>query len=155
MPTLEGATQINGLSRHHISLTSYPTIVPTPHSPHSGQQHLHFRNILVDKADQQLGEAIAETMAHHATGLIELRFIGGKVNQLGQDDTSWAGRTQEAFVSSWVRPSLLAEEDASFAPLYQLATGELGGSSNPPPINVCSYMVMVWTKFHAYAYVLL
>lgn len=129
-PTLEAAQQLAPMLRHDASLLPYSAIVPTPRSPHTGQQRITMRDVLVDHADHRLGEAMQESLAHPATGLGELRALGGAVSDVAAADTAWAGRHQEVLAATWIRPTTAEAEESSFAPLQALGTGTYGAYSS-------------------------
>lgn len=129
-PTLHAALDLAGVMQENTEVLPYTHIVPTPRSPKVGQQRIHMRDVLVDKADEATGAAMAESLGHDATLLVELRALGGAVSDVAADATAWAGRHQEALVATWTHPAGLAEEDASFAPIQALGTGTYGAYSS-------------------------
>ena len=116
--------------QNQAQVVPYPAIIPTPRSPHVGQQRIQMRDVLVDHADAELGAAITEALGHRATILAELRALGGAVADVAPDATAWAGRHQEVLAATWTQPLGLAEVDASFAPLQALGTGTYGAYSS-------------------------
>ncbi|EUJ42225.1 FAD-binding oxidoreductase [Brochothrix campestris] len=129
-PVLEKAAAIAPLIEHNATITPYPTIIPHPQSEHGGQQRIQIWNGLIDKADQQLGEAIAEAFKNPLTLVMELRSIGGAMNDVAVEETAWAARYQEAFVSVWMMPGEETEQTKAFAPIEKLSTGVYGAYSS-------------------------
>lgn len=125
-PTLEAAMEIGNLKQHQAILTPYPSIVPTPHDRHLGQQQIRYRIALIDYSDETLGQAIADSLEHPATAVIELRSLGGYVHDIDPMETAWPARHQEAFVSAWLQPFGEEEENNAFKPLRDIATGNYG-----------------------------
>lgn len=111
-------------------IVAYPDIIPTPWQPHTGQQRINMRDVLVDHADAELGGALAALLDHGTTILAELRALGGAVADVAADATAWAGRHQEVLAATWARPDGIDRIDESFAPLEALGTGMYGAYSS-------------------------
>ncbi|WP_394159509.1 SDR family NAD(P)-dependent oxidoreductase [Galactobacter valiniphilus] len=129
-PTLRSALDLAGVMEQNAQVVPYAHVVPTPRSPHLGQQRIHMRDVLVDHANEEAGEAMAQALAHEATAVGELRALGGAVADVAVEDTAWAGRTQELLMGTWVHPGGLAAEDESFAPMQAIGTGTYGAYSS-------------------------
>lgn len=129
-PTLSAALELAEIHDEHTELVAYPHIVPTPNSPHVGQQRIKMRDVLVDRADAQLGTAMADSMAQRATLVGELRGLGGAIARVLAEATAWGSRHQEVLAATWIHPVSLAEQDASFASLQLLGTGTYGAYSS-------------------------
>lgn len=127
-PTLEAGLNIARVLDQHATAAPYPRLVPDPGRPHT-RPPLDMRAALVDSANEDLGAAIGEVLAHPATMLAELRALGGAVSDVSAAETAWAGRHQEAFVASWAHPLGDAAVGASFASVQGLATGSYGAYS--------------------------
>jgi len=130
LPVLEAAMNIDQVVQHNATLLSYPEIVPTPNDIHRGQQKLRFRNGLVNEADGHLGKAIADTLINVGVAVVELRSLGGAVNDVPTHETAWSARHQEAFVSAWIQPMVDEAEKEAFQPLQEIATGNYGAYSS-------------------------
>lgn len=137
-PVLEAAAAIAPLIEHNATITPYPTIIPHPESEHRGQQRIQIWNGLIDKADQQLGDAIAETFKNPLTLVLELRSIGEAMNDIAVEDTAWAARQQEAFVSVWMMPQEEAQQARAFAPIAHLSTGVYGAYSSNTSVEMAN-----------------
>lgn len=129
-PALESALQVAHVADQQAELISYPQLVPAPKSPHVGQQRIKMRDVLVDRVDSSLGDAMAQSLEHRATALVELRALGAAVSDIPSSQTAWGSRHQEALVGSWLHPLSLAEQDSAFAPLQHLGTGTYGAYSS-------------------------
>ena len=129
-PTLQAALEIAQVYDEQTQAVSYPLIVPTPNSPHVGQQRIVMRDVFVDRADEQLGAALTESLRQRGTLLGELRGLGGAVAEVSSDATAWGNRHQEVLAGIWIHPLSLAEQDASFAAIGTLGTGAYGAYSS-------------------------
>lgn len=130
MPELEKALALAPNVDHQEAVIPYPQIIPYPQSRHAGQQQIHIHDALVDKVDYRLGEAIAEAFSHELSVAMELRYIGGAMNDIGTDETAWAARTQEGFVNLWMMPAAQERQDKAFSSLKKLSTGAYGAYSS-------------------------
>ncbi|GAA4889393.1 FAD-binding oxidoreductase [Tessaracoccus lubricantis] len=129
-PVLEAALGLGQVFEQQAFITPYPQIVPSPGQPHLGQQAIRMRDVLVDRADAEVGRAMAQALADRTTLLGEIRALGGAVSDVDPSATAWAGRHQRALVGTWLRPAGTVAEDASFAPLQQLGTGTYAAYSS-------------------------
>lgn len=129
-PTLQAALSLGPVMQQSARVVPYTAIVPTPRQPHVGQQRVKMRDVLVDVADEALGAAMSESLAHRATLVGELRAMGGAIGDVPVADTAWAGRRQEVLAGTWANPvgDLLIDE--SFAPVHALGTGMYGAYSS-------------------------
>lgn len=133
-PYLEQAVTLEKIVDHRATIVSYPNIIPHPESAHMGQQRIQIWNALLDQADSQLGKAIEESFSNPNTLAMELRSIGGVMNEVAPDATAWAARHQEAFISVWMQPTSQVVQEQAFAPIQKLSTGVYGAySSNTTP----------------------
>lgn len=129
-PVLQAGLELARPLQNSAHITTYPSIVPAPKWPHQGQQRIRMRDVLVDRVDADLGTAIAESLSHPATALAELRAMGGAISHVPVDAMAWAGRSQEVLAATWIQPTELEAEDASFAPIEALGTGMYGAYSS-------------------------
>ncbi|MNW27792.1 hypothetical protein D3C74_45980 [compost metagenome] len=129
-PVLREALGLAQLHDSRTELVPYPLIVPAPNSPHAGQQRIKMRDVLVDQADEQLGDAMAQSLAHRASLVGELRALGGAVARVPAHATAWGSRHQEVLAATWIHPLGIAEQDQSFAALQVLGTGAYGAYSS-------------------------
>lgn len=129
-PTLTGALQLANVRHQSAVRTEYAQIVPTPRSPHFGQQRITMRNVLVDQSNEEAGASLAEALAHPAVILGEIRALGGAVADIDSDATAWAGRHQEALLGIWAQPRPQDVIDTAFGALQSLGTGMYGAYSS-------------------------
>lgn len=129
-PTLEAALSLDSVMRQDAAIMTYPSIVPSPGGVHVGQQQIHMRDVLVNEADEAVGTALAEALAHRGTIVGELRALGGAVSDVAADATAWAGRSQKALAGIWLQPADAATEDDAFAALQALGTGTYAAYSS-------------------------
>ena len=129
-PALQAALEIAQVHDEHAQAVPYPLIVPTPNTPHVGQQRIQMRDVLVDVADEELGAALADSLGQRGTLLAELRGLGGAIARVPAEATAWGNRHQEVLAGTWMHPLQMAEQDTAFAPLQQLGTGTYGAYSS-------------------------
>lgn len=81
-------------------LMPYSTIMAPIDQSHSGQQTLRARSGLVDSLNQETVEAIVEMFERGRVPWANFRHVGGAVNDMPADATSYAHRTQEVLVTA-------------------------------------------------------
>jgi hypothetical protein len=129
-PVLAAALDLGQAVGQTAQIVPYAHIVPSPGQPHIGQQRIHMRDVLVDRADAATGRAIEAALADELTLLAELRALGGAVSDVPADATAWAGRSQKALAATWTAPAEVERVDQSFAPLQAIGTGMYGAYSS-------------------------
>lgn len=129
-PTLEAALDLAQVLDTQAGMIPYPHIVPSPRSPHVGQQKIQMRDVLVDAATAEVGEAFAQSLQDPLTAVGELRALGGAVSDVASDATAWGSRSQRALVGTWIHPASMEEMDRSFAPIQAIGTGMYGAYSS-------------------------
>ena len=131
MPTLRAATEeiAPGAGGNAVA-TPYPSIIPTPRSPHLGQQTIKMRDVLVDRSDEEFGAALEQVLADGSTIVGDVRALGGAVADVDPAATAWAGRHQELVAAAWFNPVGEAGIDEAFAPVQALGTGLYGAYSS-------------------------
>jgi len=128
--TLRAALGLGRVMGTAAQIVPYADIVPTPGQEHYGQQTIHMRDVPVERADAQVGAAIARSLEDPLTLVAELRSLGGAVSDVPADATAWAGRSQRALAGIWTAPATIEQVDAAFAPLQELGTGTYGAYSS-------------------------
>ncbi|GAA1708626.1 FAD-binding oxidoreductase [Isoptericola hypogeus] len=129
IPVLEAALNLGPVLHQQARAVPYPHLVPSFGRSHTRQQRLEMRAALVDRADRELGEAMAAALRHRATMLGELRALGAAVSDVPAEATAWAGRHQEVFAATWIQPLGQDLADESFRTLQELSTGTYGAYS--------------------------
>lgn len=129
-PVLEKALSLTKIVSHSESIIPYPNIIPHPQALHMGQQKIKIKNVLVDKIDIILGNAIEKNLQNPVTVMVELRSLGGKMNDISTEETAWGSRKQEAFVASWFLPRSAELQKKAFDPLEKIGTGVYGAYSS-------------------------
>ncbi|WP_460795180.1 FAD-binding oxidoreductase [Microbacterium sp. GXF0217] len=129
-PTLSAALGLDRVLGQDAQAVPYAAIVPSPGSPHIGQQTIRMRDVLVDSADEKVGAALAATLEDGITLVAEVRALGGAVSDAASESTAWAARSQRALAGIWTQPATIERVDAAFAPLQDVGTGAYGAYSS-------------------------
>ena len=80
--------------QQQAQLVPYSAVVPPHHNRHTGQAHLRSRSALVDHLDAETAERLAGLLDAGAVGTVQVRSVGGAVNDVAPDATAYAHRTQ-------------------------------------------------------------
>lgn len=102
-PLVEPLLAIGKVLEHRTDLLPYPTLVPTAHlHPNVGQQ----RGTTTNGLFTELGEAGARAVMRAVTGraVIQLRSVGGAINDVAPEATAYPHRHQSTLVIASVFP---------------------------------------------------
>jgi alkanesulfonate monooxygenase SsuD/methylene tetrahydromethanopterin reductase-like flavin-dependent oxidoreductase (luciferase family)/FAD/FMN-containing dehydrogenase len=90
----------------HAQLVRYPVLVPAGESRHTGQQRIKVRNGYLPRMTADSAQAIAALLDQRAVAQVELRSVGGAVNDVDPAATAFAHRSAEVMVGIWARPNM-------------------------------------------------
>lgn len=120
----------------HLQMAPYPALVPAAHlQANLGRQRSSTTNGLFGRLDTSTSRSLMDVVAHSAQPLVQLRSLGGAVNDVDPDATAYAHRHQEALVTvSTFLPSGRDQLDEAWSE----AAGRAGGAytnfeSEPSP----------------------
>jgi len=91
---LEPLLQIGTLLAQQAQLVPYPAILPGGDGPHDGGRPPRIRSGLADHLTPQLARALDAGLRSGAMPLVQLRSVGGAVNDVDPQATAYAHRTQ-------------------------------------------------------------
>ncbi|KRN07062.1 FAD FMN-containing dehydrogenase [Liquorilactobacillus sucicola DSM 21376 = JCM 15457] len=83
------------------STMKYAELVKAPHEPHTGQQPVFVKNVLVKNFTGTIINEIENMLKYDFTMGIELRAIGGKLNEVKTGATAWDFREATGFLALW------------------------------------------------------
>ncbi|MFG2058903.1 FAD-binding oxidoreductase [Micromonospora sp. NPDC048930] len=104
-PAVAPLLELGGLLDHRVDLVPYPALVPTAHlHPNVGQQPSLTTNGLLAGMDGATARAIMRAAGGPNRALVQLRSVGGAVNDVAPDATAYPHRHQETLVVASVFP---------------------------------------------------
>lgn len=109
-------TALPGVVDARAGLVPYPAVPLTSGAPHSGQQAAVMYTALVEHLDDDLDARIAGVLASGGVQMIQIRSVGGAINDLPADATAYAHRDQNFSVTA-VADLPGAVFDAAWEPL--------------------------------------
>lgn len=115
-------TALPGLVGARAELVPYPAVPLTSGAPHSGQQGAVMHTALVDHLDDDLSARIAAALASGVVQMIQIRSVGGVINDIPADATAYAHRHQSFSVTA-VAERAGAAFDAAWDPLRERRDG--------------------------------
>jgi hypothetical protein len=104
-PVVQPLLEIGKVLDHRTDLVPYPALVPTGHlHPNVGQQRSITTNGLLTGMDDAAARAIMRAATGPARALVQLRSLGGAVNDVDPGATAYPHRHQGTLVTASVFP---------------------------------------------------
>ena len=119
---LQPFVDLPGLVGQRASLTPYAAVPTTTDAPHTGQQRARSHNGLVDHLDRTAAIRLAALLASAGADMVQLRSVGGAVNDVPADATAYAHRHQDVHVAAMATGDRAAFDDA-WAPVREVTDG--------------------------------
>ncbi|MFC5728117.1 MULTISPECIES: FAD-binding oxidoreductase [Nocardioides] len=120
--SLETFTALPSLVSHRAVLAPYMSVVPVSGARHTGQQQVATRNGLFEHLDSPTSSLIAHGLQSGPFGMIQVRSLGGAINDVAPEATAFGHRHQNFHVTAVAGPSAV-DLDAGWEPLAHLADG--------------------------------
>lgn len=105
------------LLQQQAHIAPYPALVPWQGGPQAGGSELSGRSGLVDHITPEVGDALAEILASRASAMLQIRAVGGAVNDIRPDAMAYAHRTQNFSINAAGTPETTATLDAIWSRL--------------------------------------
>jgi hypothetical protein len=109
-------TRLPDVAGARAELVPYPSVPLTSGAPHVGQQTALMHTALVTHLDDDLSAKIAVALASGGVQMMQIRSVGGAINDLPSDATAYAHRHQNFSVTA-VAERAGAAFDTAWAPL--------------------------------------
>ena len=120
--SLEPFATLPSLVDHRAALTPYASLVPVTGAPHTGQQQASTRNGLFDHLDTATSNLIAHALQSGVFDMIQVRSVGGAINDVASEATAFGHRHQHFHVTAVAAPPAV-ELDSAWHPLARRADG--------------------------------
>lgn len=101
--------------RQQAQVAPYAALVPPLDQRHVGQQTIRMRNGYVRQMTDATIDALKALLWDPAVARLELRSVGGAVNDVAADAMAFAHRDAEVFVAAWMLPGRERLVDAAWA----------------------------------------
>ncbi|WP_028046372.1 LLM class flavin-dependent oxidoreductase [Cellulomonas sp. URHE0023] len=109
--SLEPFLDLAPVLQQHARVVPYSTVVPAHHGPHTGGPAPASRGGLIDHVTPELAALLGDLVASGVSDMVQLRSVGGAVNDLDPSATAYAHRTQNFSLAAAVRGSRRAQID--------------------------------------------
>ncbi|GAA4579836.1 FAD-binding oxidoreductase [Micromonospora coerulea] len=104
-PLVAPLRELGTVLDERIDLVPYPALVPTAHlHPNAGQQPNLTTNGLLAGVDDRSARAVMRAAGGRHRALVQLRSVGGAVNDVAPDSTAYPHRHQDTLVVATVFP---------------------------------------------------
>lgn len=97
---LEPLLEIGTLRGQRAHLVPYPAIVPAHRAVHVGAGGLAVRSGLFEHVDSEVANGLVGLVEARTASMVQIRAVGGAVNDLAPDETAYAHRTQNFAINA-------------------------------------------------------
>lgn len=97
---LEPFSRFATVFRQHAELVPYAAVVTATDTPHSGQQAAWAHTGLANHLAPELADRLAVMLRSQAVGMLQIRSVGGAINDVPQDATAYAHRHQNFSITA-------------------------------------------------------
>lgn len=123
VPELEKVLQLAPVLGQQAQIAPYSALVPPGDGRHAGQQQIKIRNGFIEHMTPSDAEALAALLTGDPFVRLELRSMGGAINDVPADATAYSHRSAEVFVAAWAMPADPARLDAAWGNLAPHLSG--------------------------------
>lgn len=127
---LERALQLGRVSATTEILMNYADFFPDEHARIEGKNTGFGKNTLVPNISQEMTAEIEKLLEPSFVYGVELRALGGAVNEKASDFNAWSFREAEIMIAFWVNKEHAAEAVQLFQPLQEFGQGVYGAYSS-------------------------
>ncbi|WP_127126996.1 LLM class flavin-dependent oxidoreductase [Georgenia sp. SYP-B2076] len=127
---LEPMLRLAPVIDQRAQVAPYGALVPPGDSRHAGQQRTKIRNGFISHVTEGDAEALAVLLHSGTVAVMEVRSVGGAMNDVDATATAFAHRTQEVFVSVGTPPELEDALDAAWSVFSPHVSGMYGAYSS-------------------------
>lgn len=132
---LERLLNLGDPLQQQAHLMPYSQVMAPTHQRHTGQQTIHVRNGYLTSTSASSAAAVAAMLTHDGVMRVELRSVGGAINDLPSNATAFAHRSASVHVTTWFYPGDIAEHDNTWATWEHHRTGMYAGYSSDTRIE--------------------
>jgi hypothetical protein len=119
---LDGFLTLGRLLGHRSQRVSYAEVMPRSGQPHAGQQEASSRSGLARHMDHCLAQALEGLLQSGAADMLQVRSVGGAVNDLAAEATAYAHRHQNFHLAA-ISGGQISKLDEAWVPLRPLLDG--------------------------------
>ncbi|MET3357751.1 UNVERIFIED_ORG: hypothetical protein ABIC58_001111 [Leuconostoc holzapfelii] len=117
-------------TNHCEKAMSYSQLVKSDHQPLSGDKPFYVRNILVKDLTENFLNTLRTILDNHNILSVEIRSIGGKMNDLDKNYNAWRFRDAKFFVALWSDTNNIEDVDSLFNLIQSYSEGVYIGYSS-------------------------
>jgi FAD/FMN-containing dehydrogenase len=121
-PRLEPFLRLPGIVGQRAAVVPYASVPLTSGQPHSGQQAASAHTGLATHLDEDLAAGVAELVRGGGADMVQIRSVGGAINDVPADATAYAHRHQRFSVTA-MSSAGGARFDALWEPVHRQMDG--------------------------------
>ncbi|MEO1771128.1 MULTISPECIES: FAD-binding oxidoreductase [Enterococcus] len=126
----EKANKLGEVLEENQKSMEYSDFVRAQHTPLEGKNTAYGRNILVKHISENVAKEIQYLLDKPFVYGVELRSLGGAVNQPTSYFNAWSYRQEEIMIAYWFDKNYAEEANNLFQPFLQFGTGIYGAYSS-------------------------
>lgn len=127
---LKQALVLGPVSETTETLMNYGDFFAPEHTPLEGKNPAYGKNTLVVHIPRKIAIEIQELLSSNFVFGIELRALGGAVNEKSSSFNAWSFREEEIMIAYWVDKAYANEATQLFQPIQQFGSGVYGAYSS-------------------------
>ncbi|RFA12911.1 oxidoreductase [Subtercola boreus] len=119
---LKPFAELPGIIGQNARVVPYAHVPQTSNTPHNGQQTAFTHTGLADHLNAELSHAVAGLLSDKSTLMVQIRSVGGMINDIPTDATAYAHRHQNFSITA-----MAAAESASFEEAWMPVRSRMSG----------------------------
>ncbi|MHC5248389.1 FAD-dependent oxidoreductase [Enterococcus sp. LJL90] len=117
------------VAEESLQVMEYADFVKPEHVPLAGKNTAYGKNILIKELSSETIDLITQLLDYPFVYGVELRALGGAVNDVSSDFNAWSNRNAELLITFWFNHEFADEALPLFAPFEKIAEGVYGAYS--------------------------
>jgi FAD/FMN-containing dehydrogenase len=127
---LKRAKELAPIAEEHSTPMDYSDFVKPENAPLEGKNTAYGKNTLVKEIPSAIAGKIEELLDYPFVYGVELRSLGGAVNDRSANFNAWPTRNAEILIAYWVNSQYANESNKLFQPLLDYGQGIYGSYSS-------------------------
>lgn len=136
----EKANNLGKVLKENQQSMEYSDFVKAQHTPLEGKNTAYGKNVLVAHISETIAKEIQYLLDKPFGYGVELRSLGGAVNQPSSSFNAWPYRQEEVMIAYWVNKDYAEEANRLFLPFLEYGDGVYGAYSSDASTTETSHV---------------